>query len=86
MLSEVLDQLRRAALPLYKKKCKFGVSSVKFLGIMVSSDGILPDPAKVEAVQMIEPPVDIRGVRRFMGMVNHVARFLPHLSDTLALI
>lgn len=32
----------------------------------------------------MEPPTDVRGVRRFLGMVTHVARFLPHISEVTA--
>lgn len=60
------------------------MSSIKFLSVVVSSDGISQDPAKVEAVQKMEPPVDVISVRRFMRMVTLVTRFLPHLSNTLA--
>uniref|UniRef100_A0A147BJ81 RNA-directed DNA polymerase n=1 Tax=Ixodes ricinus TaxID=34613 RepID=A0A147BJ81_IXORI len=83
-LAEVLDRLARAGLTLNKAKCKFGVTSVGFLGVIVSGSGISPDPQKVAAVQRMEPPVDVGGVRRILGMVNHVGRFLPHLSDVTA--
>lgn len=85
-LSEVLDWFRRAWLTLNKEKCKFGVSSSKFLGVAVLSDRMSPDPDKVEALLRVEPRVDLGGVGRLIGLINHVARFLPHLSDMLALI
>lgn len=42
------------------------------------------EPKKCEAVQHAEQPVDIGGVRKLLGTVNHVGGFLPHLSDTMA--
>lgn len=83
-LTEVLQRLRTAGLTLNREKCKFGVTTVDFLGVVVNEHGISPDPKKCEAVQEMEPPVDVGGIRRLLGMVNHVGRFLPHLSDTTA--
>lgn len=27
------------------------------------------------------PPTDVKGLKRFLGMVNYLAKFLPLLSD-----
>lgn len=51
---------------------------------MVSAQGISPDPEKVEALAKLPTPSDVSGVRRLLGMVNHVGRFIPHLSDITA--
>jgi hypothetical protein len=38
------------------KKYVFGVSSGKFLGYMVSAQGINSNPMKVEAIKKLQPP------------------------------
>lgn len=83
-LSQVLSRLAKAGITLNEDKCRFGVSEVSFLGVVVSAQGIRPDPSKVEAVKAMEAPTDVAGVRRLLGMVNHLARFLPHISDVTA--
>ncbi|XP_037515497.1 uncharacterized protein K02A2.6-like [Rhipicephalus sanguineus] len=83
-LSQVLSRLAKAGITLNEDKCRFGVSEVSFLGVVVSAKGIRPDPSKVEAVKAMEAPTDVAGVRRLLGMVNHLARFLPHISDVTA--
>jgi hypothetical protein len=36
---------------------------------------------KVEAIQDMPAPNDIKGLKGFLGMVNYLAKFLPFLSD-----
>ena len=43
--------------------------------------GLTADPAKVEAILAMPPPTDVKGLKRFLGMVNCLAKFLPLLSD-----
>ncbi|XP_072142128.1 uncharacterized protein [Dermacentor andersoni] len=83
-LSQVLSRLAKAGITLNQDKCRFGVPEVSFLGVVVSAQGIRPDPGKVEAVKAMEAPTDVAGVIRLLGMVNHLARFLPHISDVTA--
>nr|XP_037270721.1 uncharacterized protein K02A2.6-like [Rhipicephalus microplus] len=83
-LADVLARLTQAGVTLNEKKCQFRVSSVKFLGVVVSQQGISPDPDKVKAIMDLPPPIDVSGVRRLLGMVNHVARFIPKLSEISA--
>ncbi|XP_075556585.1 uncharacterized protein LOC142588643 [Dermacentor variabilis] len=83
-LSQVLSRLAKAGITLNQDKCRFGVPEVSFLGVVVSTQGIRPDPGKVEALKAMEAPTDIAGVRRLLGMVNHLARFWPHISDVTA--
>ena len=49
-LREVLDTLRRENLYAKFSKCEFWLREVRLLGHLVSQNGILVDPAKVEAM------------------------------------
>ena len=51
------------------------------MGHLLTLDGLKANPAKVEAILDIPPPTDVKGLKRFLGMVNYLARFLPLLSD-----
>ena len=42
--------------------------------------GLKPDPKKIEAIQKMKSPNDVVGVRRIIGMVNYLAKFLPNLA------
>lgn len=57
------------------------MSEVPFLGVILSAEGIMPDPRKVQSFRTMEAPKDVAGVQRLLGVVNHLVRFLPHISD-----
>ncbi|KAL0303461.1 UNVERIFIED_CONTAM: hypothetical protein Sradi_6214200 [Sesamum radiatum] len=48
-------------------KCAFGVSSGKFLGFIVRHHGIEVDPAKVDAIQKMPPPRNLKELRSLQG-------------------
>ena len=49
-----------------------------------SRDGVRPDPSKVAAIHEMEDPTNVAELRRWLGMVNYLGRFLPDLSQHLA--
>ncbi|UYV78554.1 K02A2.6-like [Cordylochernes scorpioides] len=84
ILRLVLRKLKEAKVTLNKAKCVFGVPRINFLGHILDEDGIRTDPAKIEAVARMPAPTDVHGVRRFLGMVNHLGRFVENLSEIVA--
>lgn len=76
-LRQLFHRLRDHGLVLNPDKCIFGQSSLEFLGHTVSTDGVVPLPKKVQAVLDFEPPRDVRGLQRFLGMVTFYHRFIP---------
>ena len=83
VLDQVLERIARCGLKLNKKKCLFRVSSVKYLGQVFSGEGMKPDPDKVAAIKNLTPPQDIAAVRRFLGIVNYLGRYVPNFSSAL---
>lgn len=49
--------------------------------LLLTTEGLCPDPEKVAAVQHMQTPTDVKSLQRFLGFVNYLAKFLPHLSD-----
>ena len=68
-------------LKLNKLKLKRAQTEVRFMGHLLTPDGLKADPAKVEAILDMPPLADVKGLKRFLGMVNYLAKFLPLLSD-----
>ena len=62
-------------------KLRFKQQKVKYIGHIFTADGNLPDPDKVEAITKMPRPRDKAEVRRFLGMINCMAKFLPKLSE-----
>lgn len=79
-LRKVLDKTREVNLKLNKDKCEFGVKTLTFVGDVVSEEGVKPDPRKASAINNMERPNNKDEVRRFLGMVTYLAKFVPQLS------
>ena len=47
----MLEELREKRLYAKFSKCEFLLDSVSFLGHVVSKDGVIVDPSKIEAVE-----------------------------------
>ena len=61
-VKKVLERLQNAGLQADIKKCEFGVKRIKYLGFIVSIDGIEVDPKKVKAIRTWKPPRTIKGI------------------------
>lgn len=79
-LRKVLERLRAANLKVKISKCKFLYNVIRYLGFVVSKDGIAPDPKKVEGIQKMPQPQTLTQLRSFMGMVNFYKRFIEKLA------
>ena len=77
----VLARLEHAGLTLNEAKCDIGKTSVKFLGHIIDAGGVSADPAKIKAIQEYPAPTNKTELRRLNGMLNQLARFIPHLSS-----
>ena len=77
----VLERIRDSGMTLKKEKCQFGMTEVKFLGHLVSVQGIKPDPDKVTAIMALTPPTCKREARSLMGMVNYLNKFSKKLAE-----
>ncbi|GKB17365.1 reverse transcriptase domain-containing protein [Tanacetum coccineum] len=53
-IAETFDNLRKINMKLNPKKCSFGVEEGKFLGYMVTSEGIRANPKKTKAIADIK--------------------------------
>ena len=80
-LRNLLKRARECNLKFNFKKLKLRQKSVKYMGHLLTRDGLKPDPAKVEAVQNMPKLSSVNDVQRFIGFVNYLSRFLPRLSD-----
>ena len=78
-----LQRCCEIGIALNKDKCRFGLQEIPFMGHVVSSSGLKPDPAKIEAIVKMKPPTDKAGVERLRGTVNYLSRFVPKLSDVI---
>jgi hypothetical protein len=80
-LREVLEILRATKLRLNATKCLFGVSSGKFLGHIISYNGVEANPDQISALLNLQPPKDAKQVQRLTGMIAALGRFISRSAD-----
>ena len=80
-LIEVLNKCREIGLKLNPDKCSFGKQQVQFYGNIISTDGVKPDPTKVNIIIKMPSPKMKTELASFLGMCNYLGAYIPHLSD-----
>ncbi|KAJ3659377.1 hypothetical protein Zmor_011067 [Zophobas morio] len=85
-LKQVIERLDNHNLTINTKKCIFNTNKIDFFGYVFSSKGIYPDPDKVKSVSNLEPPRNVHELRSFLGTLNYVGKFLPHLATNTAIL
>ena len=76
-LEGVFAKLASAGLKLKPSKCEFFKTRIKYLGHIVSEEGIETDPEKIDSVRKWPTPRTVTDVRSFLGFTNHYRRFIP---------
>ncbi|KAF8698606.1 hypothetical protein RHS03_07507, partial [Rhizoctonia solani] len=77
---EVLQRLMENQLFCKASKCTFHITSVEYLGIIVSDKGFSLDKLKIQAVQEWPVPTKVKEVQLFLGFANFLRRFVANFS------
>ena len=80
-LKMVFHHLAEAGLKLKPSKCHFAKSEIRYLGHIVSRQGIQADPDKTSAMISFPVPSDIKELRQFLGLTNYYRRFIKGYSS-----
>ncbi|GFX01832.1 retrovirus-related Pol polyprotein from transposon opus [Trichonephila clavipes] len=80
-LREVFRLLQEAGLTLNKEKCKFDCDKLKYLGLIISKDGITMDEGNVKAMVEMRPPKNSKEVSKFLGMSQWYSKFIKNYAD-----
>ncbi|GJY25609.1 reverse transcriptase domain-containing protein [Tanacetum coccineum] len=75
-MAETFDNLRKVTMKLNLKKCSFGVKERKFLGYMVTSEGIWANPKKTKAIADMQSPRTLKEMQSLSGKLAALNRFL----------
>ena len=80
-LINFLEFCRKNTLTLNPDKMQFRLPQFSFFGHQWSEKGLSPDPKKIAAVKRMNLPQDVEMMMSFLGLVNYLKRFSPHLAE-----
>ena len=80
-LGGVLGKLQQANLKVKPSKSDLFSTQVHYLGHVISAAGVMPDPAKVEAVREWPVPINQTEVQSFIGLSSCFRRFARGFAD-----
>lgn len=79
-LVNVLQRIEDSGMTIKPSKCAFGVTELKFLGHIVSGQGIHMDPEKVRAIKELKEPTNVTEIRSFIGAASYYRRFVKDFA------
>jgi hypothetical protein len=83
---KVLQALADAKMKIKPEKTEFHKTEVKFLGYIVSREGLKMDKKKVEAMTSWPKPNSVKEVQSFLGFANFYRQFIKDYSKVAALL
>ena len=83
-LRKIFRRMSEFGLTFKAKKCFIAAPEVRFLGHVVSAEGIKTDPDKIKALREMPIPVDKDAMRSALGMFGHYRKFCRHYSQVAA--
>ncbi|CAF1393237.1 unnamed protein product, partial [Rotaria sp. Silwood1] len=75
-LSSVFDRLKTAGLTHKASKCDFCRKELKYLGHIITPDGIKPDPGLIDSVKLFPQPTRLKDIQSFLGLTGYYRKFI----------
>lgn len=85
-LENVLKIAQKLNIKFNSEKCIFKTKKVKFLGHIISQDGIHIDDDKVNAILKMPAPSNKKELETFLGAVNYLSKFIENCSEKTAIL
>ena len=80
ILQKVVDRATQWNMSMNVDKCQIRKNRVSYVGHMVTEHGLEPSHNKVRALTEMPAATSKEEVRRFLGMIQYLAKFIPDLS------
>ena len=85
-LVNLFNVAQKEGLVFNSTKCAIKQESVTFLDGIFSAKGYSPDPGKIQGISDMPAPQTKQELQSFLGAVNYLQMFMPHLSHHMELL
>ena len=79
-LKNVFEALKTANLTLKASKCQFCRPEMRYLGHIITQQGIKPDPDLIKSVTHFPQPKKIKDVQSFLGLTGYYRKFIRNYA------
>ena len=79
-LEEAFKRLENIGMTVKPSKCKFACGEIKYLGHLITEQGIRPNPEKVRAIKEMPWPDSAEKMASFLGLVSYYRAFIENCS------
>lgn len=83
-LENIFSKLANANMTINLEKCNLIAKEVKFLGYILSEDGLKTDPEKIKAIVEYPSPRSQKNLKSFIGMCNYYNKFCERYAEFIA--
>ena len=80
ILHSVLSRARDKGVEFNSEKVQLKIGQVEYMGNLVSSDGLKPDPKKIEAIMNMPKPTDANSLQRLLCLIKYLPQYIPNES------
>ena len=78
---KVVERLRAHGIMIKASKLKLAVKMMPFLGVLITENGIQPNPEKTKAIRELTAPRSLKQLRRILGIFAYYRKFIQKFSE-----
>ena len=80
LMRSVFQTLKENQMKVKRSKCVFACKQLRYLGHVISEDGVRTDPTNVDKVRDWPSPQSAKEVRQFLGLAGYYRKFVRHFG------
>ena len=80
-LKYIMDRFKQYCITINKDKCSFGETSIKYLGFLITPQGVSTDHEKTDAIRNYPTPKNWKDIKKFLGAVGWYRHYVPNFAD-----
>lgn len=81
-INKILSKLRDANLKIQIDKCNFFCKETEYLGHVLTTNGIKPNPKKIQDIVALKLPETVKQIKSFLGITGYYRKFIKDYAKT----